>query len=257
MLLVAASAAAQPTQRDPEETVVADLVVTAPTQGPAWWKVSRGDSVVWIIGLPDVALAQGTDWDIGAFRRRVRGAKAFLASPYSRVDFPTSREALDLPRQARLAEAATKTGFNLDYLMLDPRGIQPAGLGTVMKLRQHFQQTRDLTLRVEGRMIAEAESARTPVERHDLRPIKLARRNVSLKDPEILTCVDAIFEEVETPVEAYRANAQHWAQGRALNFLAGPRGAWPKCLNRMMPGTSRRIIEIQTVAIAKALRMRG
>jgi hypothetical protein len=250
LLLFTSSAAAQTRQKDPEETVVSDLVVTAPTQGPAWWKVSKGDSVVWIIGLPDVSVVKDTDWDEAVFRRRVRGAKAFLASPQAMVEFPNSPQVLDIPRQARVAVTAAEIGFN-------PDNYWPTGLGAVMRLRQSFQQTYAITLRVEERMVALARRAGTPIVRHDQPTITLREEDLLLDDPEILTCVDAVLDEVETPVEAYRANAQHWAQGRAFDFLAGPRGAWPKCLNRMMPGTSRRVIEDQTAAIAAALQTPG
>jgi hypothetical protein len=250
LLLIASSAAAQPRQKDPEETVVSDLVVTAPTEGPAWWKVSKGDSVVWIIGLPDVSVVQGTDWDTAAFQRRVRGAKAFLASPYAIVEFRTAPQVLDIPHQARIAVTAAEIGFN-------PDTYWPANLGAVMKLRQSFQQTHRLTLKVEERMIVLAGRARTPIKRYDEPPIVLQPEDLSVDDPEILVCIDAALDEVETPVEAYKANAENWAQGRAFDFLAGPRGAWPKCLNRMMPGTSRRVIKVQTDAIAEALKTPG
>ena len=34
------------------DTVVRELTIVAPDVGPAWWKVSKGDATVWILGLP-------------------------------------------------------------------------------------------------------------------------------------------------------------------------------------------------------------
>ena len=66
---------------DPESTIVSELVITAPTPGPAWWRVSKGPSVVWIIGLPAAATPRKMAWDKRPLERRLDGAKALLMPP--------------------------------------------------------------------------------------------------------------------------------------------------------------------------------
>ncbi|MDB5439423.1 MAG: hypothetical protein JWM33_1850 [Caulobacteraceae bacterium] len=51
--------------------LLAALAAFAPAQaGPAWWRVSDGASVLWILGVPDVTLTQ-FDWDQSSLKHRL------------------------------------------------------------------------------------------------------------------------------------------------------------------------------------------
>jgi len=74
-LLTAPANAAQ----SPEEgTVVQSLVVNALDHGPAWWKVTNGDSVVVIMGAPMGPLPDKLKWDHAVLEKRMKGAKALI-----------------------------------------------------------------------------------------------------------------------------------------------------------------------------------
>ena len=62
---------------DPNETLVEELVVTARLPGPAWWRVSDGDSTVYVLGAPTVA-PKRQQWDQLQFNRRLEGANAVI-----------------------------------------------------------------------------------------------------------------------------------------------------------------------------------
>ena len=77
---VAAGALAMPLSGSAQaidDTVVRELVIVAPGQGPAWWKVSRGDASVWILGLPP-STPEGLAWDQSTLKRRLNGARLLL-----------------------------------------------------------------------------------------------------------------------------------------------------------------------------------
>ena len=72
-------------------------------------------------------------------------------------------------------------------------------------------------------------------------------------DAEIQTCALAMLKEVKTDPQDFRDTAALWAKGRVQEVIATPRSAWTYCINRILPGYSRRAIENQTVAIARTL----
>lgn len=60
--------------------MVEELVVTAAAGGPAWWRVSRGDSTVWILGTPS-SLPKGFTWDERLLDRRLGAAREVILPP--------------------------------------------------------------------------------------------------------------------------------------------------------------------------------
>lgn len=63
--------------------------------------------------------------------------------------------------------------------------------------------------------------------------------------------------EIETDPEVFQQQGNYWARGRVNRVLEGPRGSLPVCMNRMLPGYSRRLIETQTAQISEALKTPG
>ncbi|MDB5439346.1 MAG: hypothetical protein JWM33_1773, partial [Caulobacteraceae bacterium] len=74
----AAPAAPPPPAAVPD--LVSPLVVVAATPGPPWWKVTRGEAVLWILGTPPAISGppRALKWNTSVLRRRLTGAKAFL-----------------------------------------------------------------------------------------------------------------------------------------------------------------------------------
>ena len=74
------TAAAPPPEADPEGVVVSELVVQAKAAGPAWWRVSKGGSTVWVMGAPG-GLPRGIKWDNGLLSARLTGARRLIVPP--------------------------------------------------------------------------------------------------------------------------------------------------------------------------------
>jgi hypothetical protein len=72
-LLLAVPAQSQ----QPQSVLLDELVVTAPTPGPAWWRVSDDDSQVYVMVVPDVTVA-GHPWDRRTLEKRMKGANVFI-----------------------------------------------------------------------------------------------------------------------------------------------------------------------------------
>ncbi|MDB5438526.1 MAG: hypothetical protein JWM33_953, partial [Caulobacteraceae bacterium] len=70
---------ASPPPLDSPSDLVSPLVVSADPPGPAWWKVTKGDSTLWIIGMPAYVISGGQGpFDQSLLRRRLTGANVFV-----------------------------------------------------------------------------------------------------------------------------------------------------------------------------------
>jgi hypothetical protein len=79
IFMASQSARAEPVKAsgDPEATVVDELVVTNRAAGPAWWRITRGQSVVWVLGAPRV-LPRGFRWDTRPLNAHLAGANRVI-----------------------------------------------------------------------------------------------------------------------------------------------------------------------------------
>jgi hypothetical protein len=247
-LTLAASANAQSTPvDDPEASFVSDLVVVAPTTGPAWWKVSKGSSVVWIIALPPSNVPEDLAWDRSGVKRRIRGARVLLMPPEGRSRFEGRwDESLPDAIVGETVKAARGVGVR-------PQRYLPATLPEVFALRDYYFRIERLDMPIERQIIADARRRRLAVERPESMDVALTADMARAADPEIQTCALALLKEVETDAQTFRDTAALWAKGRVADVISTPRSAWTYCINRILPGYSRRAIETQTSAIARAL----
>jgi hypothetical protein len=242
------SASAQPSPADdPEANYVEDLVVVAPTTGPAWWKVSKGSTVVWIMAMPPSNVPETLAWDVSGVRRRLRGAKVLLLPPEGRSRFEGRwDEALPDLVAEEMYTSARELGVR-------PQRYFPVTLPAVFALREYYFRASRLGLPIESQLIAEARRRRIVAERPPSMDVALTADMARADDPEIQTCALAMLKEVKTDPQTFRDTAALWARGRIAEVIATPRSAWTYCINRILPGYSRRAIESQTVAISRAL----
>lgn len=268
-----AEAQTLPSVDDPEATVLADLVVVAPTEGPAWWRVSKGESVVWIMGLPASSTPKGLVWDHKALDRRMKGANALLVPPsgtltlgkgekVSVIKFlPGVRwtngnveEAMPPTLAARFARVRARIKKPVG------RYASPIPATAFIRLYGDFHASAKLEpYAARGIVRATAKRLRVPV----VQPPKVTMGELKLAEvdpsrPEAAACYDAFLDNMEVPVERYRTAAQGWARGDLKAAISGPREAFQICENRLFnQGASRRAIEAQVAAIEDALKRPG
>jgi hypothetical protein len=242
------SASAQPVATDdPEASFVRDLVVVAPTKGPAWWKVSKGSATVWILALPPSNVPEDLEWDKSALRRRIKVARTVLMPPEGRSRFE-GRWSEIFPE---LVTTQVKRGART--VGVPPQRYLPATLPSVFALREYYFRTEGLDLPIERQVTVEARRRGVRIERPNGLDIALTADLASAKDPEIQACALALLKEVETEPQVFNDMGALWAEGRVAELISRPRSPWTYCINRMLPGYSRRAIETQTAAIARVL----
>jgi hypothetical protein len=120
-------------------------------------------------------------------------------------------------------------------------------------MRDYYFRTEGLDMPIGRQIIAEARRRRLIVERPPSMDVALTSDMARAADLEIQTCATALLKEVQTDAQTFRDTAAHWAKGRVAQVIATPRSAWSYCINRILPGYSRRAIETQTAAIAQTL----
>jgi uncharacterized protein YbaP (TraB family) len=238
-----AQAAAQPLQRsaDPEGAIVEELVVRARLPGPAWWKVSSGDSVVWILGAP-YGLPKGVTWSDGPLGARLEGAKALILPPDVHVAplkvlayFITHRGSFKsnaplepgLPPElaARFAKAREALGKPASRYA----GWRPAVAGMLLDgdvrtaARIQLDQPKD-RIRALGR---KAHVKEERIADYDLTPLMRVLANMSGEVH--LECLSDALDQADAGPDGLTQAARGWASGDVRAALAAQRGS-DRCL---------------------------
>jgi uncharacterized protein YbaP (TraB family) len=136
LTLMLTLSAAPAWDQDGEPVLVEALVVNAPTPGPAWWSVGKGNAKVWVLGV-GVAVPASATWDDKVFKRRVRATGRVIAIRSSRTNFTresvrTDRDwlaELSEPERARLVEIAAASGQKVEVY----RNYRPNFAGILIK----------------------------------------------------------------------------------------------------------------------------
>jgi hypothetical protein len=277
--LIAPGAMAQPVARgdDPEATLLSDLVVVGPANGPAWWRVSKGDAVVWIMGLPASSTPRRQVWDKSTLERRLKGAKALLLPPRAKVtvgrheyvrgtrpppgvqqttrdrEDATIRETVHPALAARYAAARARIWkrYGGDFT------LSPAEAFLKLYLDFHASGRLDLGGNVTTTATTAARQDGVEVfQPASLGDLKLDEAAPSR--PGADACFAAMLDSVEVPMARYRAVAEGWARGDLVVATSGPREALGICENQLFnQGASRRAIEVQVAGVEAALETPG
>ena len=254
---------------DPDATLVEELVVTARDRGPAWWKVSDADTVVYVLGAPSLA-PKRMQWDRTVFERRLQGASVVIL-PFQNVRVKITgavgaafnllrlksstpfEETLDPADRARFVAARTRLG-------------QPAGrygtrnpLAAGLLLATDYREMSELTTTDPTKLIKLlAQQAGAPVSQksYNLGPLMGA----IIRTPEAAgrACLDEVLGQVESGAGVTLAAARAWAEGDVRGALANER-TYERCI-ALVPGAEAfdaRVKADQTAAIEKALATPG
>lgn len=270
LLLAGPSVAQAPTSdpADPDAVLVDELVVVARDKGPAWWRVSDGDTTVYVLGAPSV-LPKSQPWDQSVLERRLAGANSVIL-PFNSVSVRLTsvpglmirwatlksgpaEDRMPAPLQARFVKAresvgqpAKRYGYRNDLLV---------GVMLVGDYREHARLT-------------SADPAKTVEHLAKARKLKVESRAISLgglvgqaanlsKDAQ-RACLQDALDEIEAGPGGARAAGRAWAEGDVPNAVNQER-SYERCLARL-PGAlnlDARFKADQAAAIEKALAQPG
>jgi uncharacterized protein YbaP (TraB family) len=258
---------AQPPVRsaDPEAAISEEFVVHGRLPGPAWWTVSKGESKVYILGIPG-SLPKGMAWNTSVLERRLQGANALIGRPMVTANlgdlFSLAKLHTNTPMEAslspalrtRLAETEARVGLDPGHyrhwiaivaglqLVLDYRAQQKLATAepgaSVEKMARH-----------EGLKVTPAGVYKAGALMKAIAPPMGAVGDV---------CIADALDEIDAGADGPRAAAIGWANGDPQAALAEGRG-YEKCVNALPEGAdlARRAMEDTASAITAALAKPG
>lgn len=238
---------AAPLPDDPDATLVEELVVTARLPGPAWWRVSDGDSTVYVLGAPTIA-PKRQQWDQLQFNRRLEGANVVIlpfnglkvrvtGAPAAAISYLRLRsskpfeERLEGAEKARFVAAREKLGQGADHY----KTSHP--LAAALILTDDYREKAGLTTADPTKLIKLlAERNKTPVvqKTYDLGPLLGAVLKTSQAAGR--ACLDEVMSEVEAGPGKTIAASRAWAAGDVAGALGAER-SYERCI-AVTPGAS-------------------
>jgi hypothetical protein len=243
LLLATTTAHAQtspPALDDPEANVVEALVVAAKLPGPAWWRISDGDTTIYMLGALQ-ALPRGQAWDTSVLDHRLDGAFAVILPPEGKAGLGDLPAALALrgklksttPLDASVGDLASKLARARATLGKDAdayEGWSPLGAGIMMAgdYRKSVRLETAEPERTIGRLARKHRVKARPAATYKVMPlVKTAVREHSREAG--LICLEGVLDEINAGPEAARAAARAWARGDVRGAIAGPRN-FQRCL---------------------------
>ena len=256
-------------QADPNGTLVEELVVTARERGPAFWRVSDADTVVYVLGIPSVG-PKGLAWDRGGLERRLQGANevilpftelkvGVLGAPGALVTLmrlkwsKSYEEALPPDLKSRFVAARTRLGRPpKDYKTNN-------GIAAGLLLVSHYRDFARLSAADPAKTIRRmAQASKIKVEQKAYSFGPLIGGLVRASGAAQRACLEDALDEVEGGAQAAQRAGEGWAAGDVGTALSAERG-FEKCLTAAPGGLAfdARLKADQAQAIARALKTPG
>ena len=255
---------------DPQANVVEALVVSAKLPGPAWWRVSDGDTTIYIMGVPS-ALPKGMAWDQSVLNRRLDGAFALLTPPVWQAGLT------DIPAMLRLRNSLKDDG---DWVTRSPAlaaRTQSVWAAVDRKNGDGWRKWKPLfvALQLNGKANSQAkletsQPDKTIAELARKRRVRTRRAATHKAMPMLkslarehgeaagLACLSETLDAAEAGPAPVRVAAQAWAQGQVKDALAGPRSA-ERC-ELLLPGVAdlkRQLVDDEVEALTDLLKTPG
>ena len=239
-LATAAPAAGQGLPRDPDADLVEELVVTARYPGPAFWRVSRGDARVWVLGVPSLAPKRQV-WERQLFSRYLAASDRVIL-PFNGLKVrlmggPAAALGYVRLRSGRPFEAGLAPGEAARFAAARERLGQPAGryavnhpLAAGLMLHNDWLEANALTTTDPAKLIRllARDGGKAVVQRtYDLGPLLGALARTPRPAGE--ACLEAVLEEVEAGPGAIQAASRAWARGDVAGALDAER-TWERCI---------------------------
>ncbi|MCR5874308.1 TraB/GumN family protein [Phenylobacterium sp. J426] len=244
-LVLPARAQVPPAPVDPDAALVEELVVVARLPGPAWWRVSDGDTVVYVLGVPSLA-PKRMEWDRAIFENRLAGANAVVL-PFTNIRAKgvgvlgsglnllrlrsggPFEDRLDSTTQRRFVAVRERLGYPAKHYPTS----NPLAAG--VQLASDYRERSNLTTTDPAKLVELLARQRgVPVveKTYDIGPLLGAILRTSSQVGRI--CFDEVLAQAEAGPGVTLQAARAWAAGNVPGALENER-TYERCL-AMVPG---------------------
>jgi uncharacterized protein YbaP (TraB family) len=254
---------------DPDGTLVEELVVMGRTPGPAWWRVTDADTVVYVLGVPSLA-PKRMAWDRAIFERRLQGANVVVL-PFVNVRAKLGgsigtavnllrlrsggafEDRLDPATRARFVAVRMRLGRDAKhYNTANPLA---AGVQLAIDYRDRSELTNMDPAKLV-RLLAQQRGVKVIEKSYDLGP----QLGGILRTPPAVgrICFDEVLAQAEAGPGVTQAAARAWAVGDVRGALDNER-TYERCLATITGGRTydERMKADEAAAIVSALRSPG
>ena len=234
---IAAAQTAPPDAPGKAWSDITEVVVRAHVPGPAMWKLTRGDSTVWIMGTLHVS-PKAVTWDSTRFRRILDGAHVLIL-PRVVNDDPVSEQDMELPGSQQLANVvspATYAHFQAILKQEDfdglPTGLTytPAWAGAWLIVRVY--EAHGITTHIVPPEVAVlAAQSRVGIKYVDRHTNRLQARQYSKIDTVTdEACLNDYLDSIDHDLATADEMGKAWAEGDVQTILAHHREpGWVAC----------------------------
>ncbi len=252
---------------DPEGTLVEELVISSNLGGPAFWKVSDGDTTIYVLGVPG-SLPKGTKWDERRLVMRLDGARALILPPKIKAR-PVVMTTYLLTNQKKFqggppveGALAARLERNRAALKVKPEtlarwkpGVQGLILAGEMQKPLKFDEDQP-----ESRILALARRAKVKQIRAGaaIDPMPALKSLVNIDAAGQRVCLEDALDQVEAGRGPLKEASAGWARGDVKAALRAQRG-FDRCLARlpMLSALSRRAMDDSARTIGRQMGVPG
>lgn len=229
-------------------TILQAINVTGVVPGPGLWKVTRGDHVLWILGVVPT-LPAGIEWRSSQVAQTIAASQTVLASPGVKLkvdtnwfgklfllpsiyraqrnpDGKTLQDVLTAPMYARW-ETAKQHYFGGD------RGIERylpiLAASKLMKKAQKADNLRgdgEITDRVAALAQQHGVAVVKPEATLEIKEPRQAVKAFAASGPDGIACLGLVLDAVEHELPNFRARANAWATGDIETLRKVPESAY-------------------------------
>lgn len=268
---LALPAAAQPGLGDPEANIVEELVVRAIEPGPAWWRVTDGDTTVWIMAVGVDTIPSDLSWNKTYLQKRLTGANSLILGSRVNIsgglfDIPSAlktrkqlqskvpmEQTLPEPLRVRFVAARERLGHPAERY--DDWGPIVAGQ---LLLRDANKGKKTVSVADVVAKEARARNVRTVTPSQFKAKPMLRTVRAALNPATGEVCMDGALDDIEAPPSRDRLAARGWALGDTAAALTEPRG-FDKCILLLAGGPPfwREFTDDNADAVQAALKRPG
>jgi uncharacterized protein YbaP (TraB family) len=216
---------------------ITEVVVRARVPGPAMWKLTRGESTVWVMGTLHVS-PKDVNWDATRFRRVLQGAHVLIL-PHVIDDWTITPEQMQLSGDKQLDDVVSARTYQRyqDVLHREqfadlPTGLtyQPAWAGSWLIV--HVYRAHGITTHIIPAEVADfAAQSGVAVKYVDRHTTWLQARQYGRLDPAAgEACLDDYLDSIDHDLATVALMGKAWAEGDVSTILASHRDpAWVTC----------------------------
>lgn len=242
-----AVASAQPASASSIVTLQA-INVTGVVPGPGLWKVTRGDHVLWILGVVPT-LPAGVEWRSNQVAQTIAASQTVLESPGVKLkvdtnwfgklfllpsiyraqrnpDGKTLHDVLPPDVYARWYHARERY-YGDDYSIERYRPLLAAGKLMKKALKAHGLhgdgEVTDIVTKLAKQHGVKTAKPDTTLE---IKEPRQAVKAFAAAGPDGITCLRVVLDAVEHELPNFRARANAWATGDIETLRAVPESAW-------------------------------